>query len=380
MIKPNIFVIAGRTGGPLLPAMAIANKLEEYNPIIIGVKNSFEEKYSKQNNLELLYLPEAKLTLASFSKLSFLEIVKEIVLLFVMVFLLFYSFFRSIYYIFKYRPMAIITAGSFLAVPLGYACYFTNFFRSSKTKIIIHQQDAKISLSNKIVAPLAHKLTCYFKTSIEQFRGQKPTLVTNPIDFGRYNKENIEKTIVDPLLKNFVEEKTKPLLLIFGGGSGAVAINKWVFETIEELNKTFKILHLTGVLQQSGIYSLNNSQDYQAVDFLGLEMPYVLYHSDLVICRAGMSSITELLYLQKPAFLIPIPNSHQELNAKQVQTYFPTLRQQFTMTKSGKESWLNNITKIYPEYFGRISYPEKSEIENSFLVYIEEIKKIIKAV
>ena len=182
------------------------------------------------------------------------------------------------------------------------------------------------------------------------------------------------------MLKNFVEEKTKPLLLIFGGGSGAVAINKWVFETIEELNKTFKILHLTGVLQQSGIYSLNNSQDYQAVDFLGLEMPYVLYHSDLVICRAGMSSITELLYLQKPAFLIPIPNSHQELNAKQVQTYFPTLRQQFTMTKSGKESWLNNITKIYPEYFGRISYPEKSEIENSFLVYIEEIKKIIKAV
>ena len=378
MFKDSIFVIAGRTGGPLLPAMAIAKQLTNYEPIIVGVKGGFESQFAVNERVQLLTLPEAKLTIASFGNLNFFEIIIELFKTVIMLFKLVFSFIKSIYYLIKHKPKAIITAGSFLSVPMGYASKLTNTLRLTNTKIIVHQQDAKISLSNKLIARIADKITCFFEASIAQYAPYKCEVTTNPIDYTRFTDKYADSIKIDHKLKLFIDQKTKPLLLIFGGGSGAFVINKWVNENIAELTKKFNVLHLTGVLQETSVYNIPQSDGYFPLQFLNQEMPVVINASSLVICRAGMSSITELVYCHKPAFLVPIPNSHQLDNAQEVTKYFPTLRQLHTSDKPGKENWIKTIDELYPTYFASIVYPDKESIKKSFDDYIQSLKSLLK--
>jgi UDP-N-acetylglucosamine--N-acetylmuramyl-(pentapeptide) pyrophosphoryl-undecaprenol N-acetylglucosamine transferase len=375
MSEKNVFILAGRTGGPLLPALSIAKKLKNLTPIIIGVKNGFEVEYSKTNKLQLEFLPEAKLTLISFSKLSFLEIVVEIFNSIIMLFKLILSFFKSLHLILKYKPVMIITAGSFLGVPMAFALQFLKFFRLVKTKLIIHQQDSKVSLSNKLIYKFADKISCFFENSKKEFPSKQVTLIPNPIDYEKFDNIDINNIDFDKNLLNFISIKSKPLLLVFGGGTGAFAINKWLIDNLDSITKKFKVLHLTGKLQVNSILKIDNSSDYYACTHLHNEMPLVMNKADLVICRAGMSSISELIYLNKPAFLVPIPHSHQVNNAKEVINYFPILLQQFTLEKSVKENWLDLINEMYPKYFTNLNYPNRDEIKEILENYIIEIEK-----
>lgn len=370
----SVFVVGGRTGGPLLPAMAIANMLNDFNPIIIGIEKGFEVTFAKSENIPIYFLPEAKLTLASFSKLNIKELLKELIATFLMFFKLIQSLFISIYYILKFRPVAIITSGSFLGVPLGFASYITNFLKLTNCKLIVHQQDSKISLSNKLIAKIADKVTVTFQSSVKDFGKVSCEVIPNSIDPKRFEINELQ---IDPKLNEFVSNKEKPLLLIFGGGSGALAINSWVYDNIKVILQKFKVLHLTGVLQQQETNLLDN-KDYMVLKSLNKEMPMVLKNSDLVICRAGMSSITELRYLQKKAFLIPIPNSHQLDNAKAVSRFFPTLNQKSTISNPQKEDWLEVIDTLYPSFFEQVVYQDNVEVQNQITNYISSIKELIE--
>jgi UDP-N-acetylglucosamine--N-acetylmuramyl-(pentapeptide) pyrophosphoryl-undecaprenol N-acetylglucosamine transferase len=378
MKQQNIFLMGGRTGGPLLPVIAISKELPEFTPIIVGVKGGFEQKYSNSENITFQTLPEAKLTFASFSNLSVVEIVGEVFNTILMSLKLIYSFLKSIYLLIAFRPSAILTSGSFLGVPMVFAVQLTNLLRITSTKVVVHQQDAKPSLSNKIIAKFADKITSYFPETAKLL-GPKCTTTTNPINFAKFDNQAISELEVNTRLSSFVEQSsTLPILLIFGGGSGAFAINKWVFENIEEITTNFRLIHLTGALQDNSIFKLPERKNYYGDTFLTSEMPYVITKADLVICRAGMASIAELLYNKKRAFLIPIPYSHQEENAIFVKDYFPTLKQRFTVSKPGKEDWLNLILEFYPTYFTSIVYPSTAATMEQFKRYTQEIKELIK--
>jgi UDP-N-acetylglucosamine--N-acetylmuramyl-(pentapeptide) pyrophosphoryl-undecaprenol N-acetylglucosamine transferase len=378
MKQKNIFLMGGRTGGPLLPVIAISKELPEFTPIIVGVKGGFEQKYSNSENITFQTLPEAKLTFASFSNLSMVEILGEVFNTIWMMIKLIYSFLKSIYLLITFRPSAILTSGSFLGVPMVFAVQFTNLVRITSTKVVVHQQDAKPSLSNKIIAKFADKITSYFPETAKLL-GSKCTITTNPINFSKFDNQAISELDVNTRLRSFVEQSSAlPILLIFGGGSGAFAINKWVFENIEEITTNFRLIHLTGALQDNSIFKLPERKNYYGDSFLTSEMPYVINKADLVICRAGMASIAELLYNKKRAFLIPIPYSHQEENAIFVKDYFPTLKQRFTVSKPGKEDWLTLILEFYPSYFTSIVYPSTEVTMEQFKTYTQEIRELIK--
>ena len=374
--KRNIFIMGGRTGGPLLPAMAIAKNLDEYTPIIVGVKNAFEERYAKAESINFLDLPEAKLTIASFSNLSLVENVKELLSMILMLFKLFYSIIVSIFYLIKFKPRGIISSGSFIGVPVSVAMVFTNFLRITQTKLIVHQQDAKPSLSNKIIARFADIITAFFPETAKLL-SIKAEVIPNPIDFEKYSNLELEKITLDDELLRITVKRDKPLLLIFGGGSGAFAINKWVFENLELLKNNFNILHLTGVLQESTILKIPNSESYVSKVFLSKEMAKIMVRADLVMCRAGMASITELIYLKKKAFLIPIPHSHQEDNALFVEKYFPTLKQRYSVAKPGKEEWLSIIKTFYPKFYQSIIYPDQVKQKEEFNIYVNSLKNLL---
>jgi UDP-N-acetylglucosamine--N-acetylmuramyl-(pentapeptide) pyrophosphoryl-undecaprenol N-acetylglucosamine transferase len=103
-----------------------------------------------------------------------------------------------------------------------------------------------------------------------------------------------------------------PLVLAMGGGTGALSLNRLVGEAARDLVESAQVLHVTGAGKRVADW---HHPRYRVAEFLADGFPDLLAASDVVISRAGMSSLTEIGALGKPAVIIPMPHSHQELNA-----------------------------------------------------------------
>ena len=358
ILKPTtIFIVGSRTGGPLIPLLGLKDELakcrNDLKFMIVGIQGGFEESAAKTENLPILFLPEAKFKRPHLSGASPLKkIISVIELPFTIsgtLFRLIHSFYRSLVILRRENPALILSMSNFLIVPLAWAKATLNFFRKINNsvkkisgrpslptiKIALHQMDIT-NLTVRLTAPFSDLYTAGFQEIADKAK-RSIQVIPNPVRYDKFDTLNqadsIQKLftakLVDPSLK-------KPLLLIFGGGSGSAFINNWVLENQKALLEKFQILHLYGFLQK-------NVPDYEALPgFIQKEglkemMPAALVAADAVLSRAGMSTISELLYLKKRAYLVPIPGTHQEENARIVAPLFPTLRQ------SNSSSWLNTL-------------------------------------
>jgi UDP-N-acetylglucosamine--N-acetylmuramyl-(pentapeptide) pyrophosphoryl-undecaprenol N-acetylglucosamine transferase len=348
---PQVFLVAGLTGGPFFPLPWYAKTLTEIlgsetQVHYLGVKGSFEEKRAATDNLSLITLPSVKLSILSFKKQKPSELIKNILELIGSLFMLQYSILRCLYLLVKYRPRAIVTTGSFLAVPLVIARNFLKFF-GLKTKLIVHQQDPLPGLSNKYSARYSDVLSCVFSYTQEHFTVFKDAqIIPNPLQKEVYDTSQSQdlKLLerVNVKLYQWLKKDTlKPLLFLFGGGSGSQDLNRWLYRNHDELIKAVRIVHLTGLLQNDD--TPEESTDYFTQKAFLKEMIPMLKRSDMVMCRAGLGSISELRYLQKTGLLVPLPHSHQELNAELVNDEFTILKQ------SEMETWVETIEKVAKE-------------------------------
>ena len=354
--QANVFLLGGLTGGPLIPLLAISQNLANVNTTILGVKNSFESRYCLDSHLAIKFLPKTKLNLLSFKNQSFYEIFLGFIDLFFSFFKLFFSFFIISYLLFRYKPKLILSCGSFLAVPVFWTTKFWKILGLLQTKLILHQQDPLPGLANKLTVPISDLVTCSFEYTKNNYKAfKKANLIPNPIDYTKFDNikntklENLLNQIQNKDLENFlkkvsIQENNKPILLIFGGGSGADFINAWVRDNLDELLECNIIIHLTGLTGQGQLEieknNENNKDNYLLLDKLTADMPLALILANRVICRAGLSSITELNYLNKKAFLVPIPSSHQELNARLSSSKFTILEQKNVTL------WLKQINSL----------------------------------
>ncbi len=375
----NVFLIAGRTGGPYFPLPTFEKELSEAQSIYIGVKGGFEDKMAKRHEKKIVFLPQAKFDLLSFRRFDNLqEFLIYIPVSLINLFWLAFSFLKCFYLNLRYKPKLIVSTGSFLAVPVIYTNLITNKLKLTKTKIVVHQQDPLPGMSNKLVAKHSNFTSVVFPYTKENYTVfQKSSVIPNPIEKEKYDfskdealkylKKNRESTY------NFFNKKAKqPIVLIFGGGSGAKKINEWVYKDLKLLLKQFRIIHITGLYQQNKDIS---GDGYLQLDFLYEEMIYVMKLVDLVICRSGLASITELLQLQKPAYLIPLPYTHQELNAELVNDYFYIL-------EHGEEhkniaQWTDIIYTTYPQFFHNIKYPNQEDNLEKLEDYFNRVRNFI---
>jgi UDP-N-acetylglucosamine--N-acetylmuramyl-(pentapeptide) pyrophosphoryl-undecaprenol N-acetylglucosamine transferase len=344
-VSKTVFLMASRTGGPLIPLLALKDDLSLQKPdlkfVIVGIKSGVEEKIAAQEKIPLIFLPEVKNRFADLRSKNLLgKIILKIENFLLLVWTLLglvFSVFLSCFFLLKYQPKLILSTSNFLSVPMIWAAAFLNLFypRNSKIKIAIHLLDPQ-NHTVKLTKPFADLLTTGFEQMAEKL-GPKTILVPNPIRhklFAQYSPNEAKLKLVESgLIKQ--ESLNKPLFLIFGGGSGAKFINDWVLENAKELTKVCTILHLTGFLQKS--VEKYDLADFYQINGLTDLMPVALVASDLVMARAGMSSSSELLYLQKPAFIVPMPDSHQIENAALVQNYFQILEQK------NVDQWLDQV-------------------------------------
>lgn len=216
------------------------------------------------------------------------------------VFLTFLGFWQAVWIIIKEKPDVIVGAGGFISVPVIWAGW------TLQKKILIHQQDIKPSFSNILTTVFAHKISVTFEATLKYFPSKKTIWTGNPAREDLLNGDKERAYIKFPLNKKF------PVVLIMGGGTGAQSLNTITNQSLPELVKFCQVVHLTGSGKHvTGI----EHENYQQYEFINKEMPDLLAAADIVVSRAGLSSLTELSVLGKPSIIIPMPDSHQEKNA-----------------------------------------------------------------
>lgn len=289
----KILFVGGGTMGSVSPLLAISQKikteLSQHNQVAeflwLGTKNGPERQVVEKNNIKFQVIATGKLR-RYFDWRNVLDGFNVLM-----------AMWQSFFILIKFRPRVILTAGSFVAVPVAVVGWILG------VPIFVHQQDVEVGLANKIMSFFAKKITVALEESVRDFPARKTVLVGNPIrQFS--------------VISNFFNfQNTLPTILILGGGTGALVINELVEKSLVELIKFTNIIHITGKYKGN----TNKNENYKQFEFLGDEIFEAIKMSTLVVSRAGMSALTELAYFNKPTIIIPIPNSHQEKNAKYFQ-------------------------------------------------------------
>lgn len=284
--------------GSVTPLLAVAEEIKKAAPdtnfLWIGTKKGPEKKVVGDYGINFKSVPAGKLR-RYFSGWNFID-----------PFLILAGFLKSFFIILKFKPQIILSVGGFVAVPVIWAGWVL------RVPSLIHQQDVRPGLANKLTARFAKIVTVTFPESLKYF----PQGVVT----GNSVRQEVFTGDRERAIKVFKLERDLPTLLVLGGGTGALELNKIVVRAAPEFLKFCQVLHVTGgrfdELSKFEAEALRKENTrYHLFDFLAEPLKDAYAVSDLVVSRAGMGTLTELAVLGKPTILIPIPKSHQEDNA-----------------------------------------------------------------
>ena len=202
----------------------------------------------------------------------------------------------------RFRPRVAFAAGGFGAVPPMIAA------RLVGARTLIHQQDVDPGLANRLLVPFADRITVSLPSSLAHFPRRRTSVTGNPVRgeiLAAKPSLAFDRLGLDPSLD---------LLVITGGGTGALGLNRLVATAAPRLVERAQVIHLTG--RGRGVPAATASERYRAIEFLVDEMPHVLAAATAVVSRAGMGTLTELAALARPSLIVPLPDSHQWANAQ----------------------------------------------------------------
>ncbi len=296
----RILMTGGGTGGSVTPLIALYQELKKrlpsYDFIWLGTKFGPETKLlSVYQDIKFKTIKSGKLR-RYFSIQNLNDFFRII-----------FGFFQSVWICLRERPSIVLTAGSYVSVPVVWAAWLL------RIPILIHQQDIEIGLANKLMAPFASKITVAFPELIDYFPNKKTIYTGNPVRSEFIINNNELKS--EKIKKDYGLEKSKPLILVIGGGTGARGLNDLIVQTAPLLIKNYSIVHLTGYdyTRKSEIKFVH--ANYRSFDFINEDLPGFMKASDLVITRAGLGTLSELAALAKAVVIVPLPASQQLKNA-----------------------------------------------------------------
>lgn len=295
----KILLSGGGTLGSVTPLLAIVETLKSRSSPVqnfefywLGTRRGVEKELIQKENIKFKPIFNGKFR-RYFSLRNFIDPVFIIL-----------GFFQSLIAVFRFKPDIVLSAGSFVSAPVAWAAWLLG------KPIIIHQQDLRPSLANKLASFCAAKITVTFEKSTRDFPADKVVWTGNPVraEIFRGSKESAEV--------NFGLEKNLPTVLFMGGGAGSKSLNQFIAEIAPDLASFCQIIHLTGRGKSTEVKWPAGSlpSRYHQYELLTNELKDVYAASDFVVCRAGLGALTELAALAKPLILIPLPGTHQEDN------------------------------------------------------------------
>ncbi len=293
----RVIISAGGTGGHIYPALAIINKIKEKEPdskfLYIGTDNRMEKDLipSFNINYEMLHVTglKRKITLDNIKALSnFLNARKKC---------------KEI--IKKFNPDVVIGCGGYVTAPVIWAGH------KLKKKTFIHEQNSVIGLSNKYLSSYADKVGVSFENTIDLFPKGKAILTGNPCSEEALKVKSANK-------EKYGLSKNKKLVLVVMGSLGSRSINDNIFDNIEKFNnKDYEVLIVTGESYYEKVKDKKLPKNVKVEPFIP-KLPEVMKVADLMISRAGASTMSEIMSLKVATIFVPSPyvtNNHQYKNA-----------------------------------------------------------------
>ena len=299
----RVIISGGGTGGHIFPAISIANAIKAKCPeakiLFVGALGRMEMQRVPAAGYEIKGLPicgfDRKNLLKNFSVL--LKIWKSQ---------------RMAKQIIKdFRPMAAVGVGGYASGPT------LNKAASMGIPCLIQEQNSYAGVTNKLLAKKAQKICVAYDGMERFFPAEKIIMTGNPV-----RQSLLETTVTrEEAIKNFGLDPQKKTILLVGGSLGARTINESVLQHLDLVKQSgVQFIWQTGKYYHAAITEQLKGQELpmlKVLDFIS-DMGAAYKAADLVISRAGASSISEFCLIGKPVILVPSPNvaeDHQTKNA-----------------------------------------------------------------
>ncbi len=308
----KVLVSGAGTGGHIYPALAVATQLvRQYQAEILylGSDDGLENVLAPAAGLPLRVVKAGKLRrYMSWQTLAGIARVPG-------------GMAQAALIVREFRPDVVFTSGGYVAVPAGLGA------RLNGVPLLMHQQDVPPNLSNRLIAPLATRISVAFAASLPYFPARKTLQLGNPVRQAMLDVRGISPQQA----RHSLELETEvPLLLVTGGSQGARHLNQVVCRALPELLPHCQVLQISGkslcaetrLLAEQSMAALDEDvkRRYRLVPYLNEQMPTAMQAAELVLCRSGAATLSELAVLGKPGLLVPLPpaigSSPQEANAE----------------------------------------------------------------
>lgn len=196
----------------------------------------------------------------------------------------------------------VFSKGGYVALPVVFAA------RKLHIPVLTHESDLTPGLANRLIAGRCEAVLTSFPETAEEFK--------NGVCTGAPVRAELFCADRKAALQKYGFQGAKPVLLLFGGGSGSLALNRAAEDALPEILKDFDMLHIRGkhggAERREGYVPLEYEQD----------MSSAYAAADFVVSRAGSNTLFELLALKKPALLIPLENRRSRGDQAQNARYF----------------------------------------------------------
>jgi len=305
MKEIRIIVSGGGTGGHIFPAISIANALKAKNPesvkiLFVGAEGRMEMERVPFAGYEIIGLP-----IRGFDRAHLLNNIKTL-------YMALKSMIKARQIVKSFKPHVAVGVGGYASGPLLRAA------ASLGVPTVIQEQNSYAGVTNKLLAAKAAKI-CVAYSGMERFFPKDKILLTgNPV-----RQDLLEGDHLKQKGQEFYKlDPNKKTLLIIGGSLGARTINESVMDSLDELEaaEDVQVIWQTGKYYYNQIIQRLNGRklaNIQVLEFVN-KINFAYAAADLIISRAGASSISELCLLQKAVILVPSPNvaeDHQTKNA-----------------------------------------------------------------
>jgi len=299
----RILVTGGGTGGHIYPALAFIRYVQKIQPdsefLYVGTHRGLENKIVPETGISF-----KTIKIQGFKrKLSFENI--KTVQLFVE------SIKRSKEILREFKPDVVIGTGGYVSGSVVYAA------ARMKIPTIVHEQNSVPGITNKFLSRFADKVGICFPDAAQYFPESKTVLVGNP------RAQEVATSGKSEVLEQYGLLPDIPTVLIFGGSQGALKINQAVIQALPQFSqKEYQVLYASGdryyneISEKFDVGKISRNLSLQPYI---KNMTDVMANVDLLIARAGATSIAEFTALGLPGILIPSPyvtNDHQTKNAQ----------------------------------------------------------------
>jgi len=276
----KILLTGGGTAGHVTPNIALLPGLRDMGLEIhyVGTRKGMERDLIAKTGLPYHHISAGKLR-RYFSFRNFTDL-----------FRIKLGFLQALILMMKLRPSVVFSKGGFVSCPVVWAAWLC------RVPVAIHESDITPGLANKLSIPFAKKV-CFSFPETE-------------VHLPPVKREATGLPVRDELFKGDARrgrelcgfDDNKPVIVVIGGSLGAQAVNEAVRGGLDKLLDDFNVCHICG----KGGKAPGSRPGYSQFEYISEELPDVFAMADMVISRAGATTLFELLALRKPALLIPL--------------------------------------------------------------------------